>query len=569
MSGYGIKDFILNMKKNKRKQRARKKKNNKIQNGIDNQITLKIKYECDENTYTNILSDMKNYTNLVHCTYHKIYNEYPNSISTKELTQYQKTLKNIYLDSHFKNSAIYEARALISKAKTDLETYNNSKKVNKYSKKKNKKVALLYKQNLPKICFGGKKLYTDYQKGLITKEELDVQKLLPIFSVGSAQDDCNRKFELINSNTEDEDEIEIKTILYRPSNDRRFILELEDYKNYKELLEIAYQYQQLNNKKDERKLPITYRLDLEYIYITFNLNKIKKPNKYKPMQNRILAIDMNPNYIGWVVIEWINEFEYKIINKGVLATEVINTWDNSLKGKGFSSDSKLRKHIANKRRHEVKNIAQHLVKLAKHYKCRIFGLEDLSFNKDSEDPDKSHYFKKLVHNQWCRTLFIQQITKHCKQNKIKIQVTIPEYSSILGNLLYHKENLPDMINAAIEISRRVNEYELQYHKKIKQTKSCIRFPDLGLVSSHIADALKVVGYQGEFKSLKSLCIGLKKSGLKYRVPLESVHSKVFRLSSRKSLINSYDFNVEEINNLTFFTLYIIMELYKDKSFINL
>ena len=110
---------------------------------------------------------------------------------------------------------------------------------------------------------------------------------------------------------------------------------------------------------------------------------------------------------------------------------------------------------------------------------------------------------------------------------------------------------------------------MQYNKKIKQTKSCIRFPDLELVSSHIANALKVVGYQGEFKSLKSLCIGLKKSGLKYRVPLESVHSKVFRLSSRKSLINSYNFNVKEINNLTFITLYIIMELHKDKSFINL
>ena len=45
------------------------------------------------------------------------------------------------------------------------------------------------------------------------------------------------------------------------------------------------------------------------LYISFDYNAIKTYN-YKIKENRVLAIDMNPNSIGWSVVDWYSENTY-------------------------------------------------------------------------------------------------------------------------------------------------------------------------------------------------------------------------------------------------------------------
>ena len=42
---------------------------------------------------------------------------------------------------------------------------------------------------------------------------------------------------------------------------------------------------------------------------------------------------MNPNYIGWSVIDWKTSENYNIIDSGVISIKILNDYDNSLKGK--------------------------------------------------------------------------------------------------------------------------------------------------------------------------------------------------------------------------------------------
>ncbi|MBO6271791.1 hypothetical protein J6O48_03310 [bacterium] len=62
---------------------------------------------------------------------------------------------------------------------------------------------------------------------------------------------------------------------------------------------------------------------------------------------------MNPNYIGWSIIDWKSESEFNIVKSGVISIKQLNDKDLNLKGKGYSSESKERKYITNKRQFEI------------------------------------------------------------------------------------------------------------------------------------------------------------------------------------------------------------------------
>lgn len=77
---------------------------------VENLITLKIKYFAEEEKLTDICALINQYNSLLRFTYNRVCEN--SRISTKEITEKQKMLNNITLDSHFKNSAFYDARAI-------------------------------------------------------------------------------------------------------------------------------------------------------------------------------------------------------------------------------------------------------------------------------------------------------------------------------------------------------------------------------------------------------------------------------------------------------------------------
>ena len=459
---------------------------------LENNITLKIKYHSQNKN--RIVEYIQNYNSVVKYTYNRLLEN--NNFKTKDLTELQKSMNNIFIDSHFKNSAIFDSKSLISKNKDK------------------------------KIIFGGKKLFFNRMNNKITKEEFQSLKLLPLCSIGESVQKGNRKFSIQNENY----------ILFKASKQEHFILELESVgKNYKTYLNKLIELQ------ENKQISITYKLSKDYIYITFNLSKLNDiVLKTQKIQDRYFAIDMNPNYIGYTVIDWNNSNSYRIIDSGVFSLKMLNDYDNSLKDKGFNSNSKERKYITNKRNYEVINIAHKLVKIANHYQCSSFVTEDLCIK--NSDKSKGRKFNKLCNNQWCRTTFVSQINKYCKLFDIQLLQVMANYSSFVGNLVYRNEELPDMCLSSIEISRRGYEWNHQYILKDKNKEKNIIFNDNEYSYSKINQSLEELNYSTEYSNIKDLYYKIKNSKMRYRVSFDELtKSRVFSKIHIKSYQTLYKF----------------------------
>lgn len=454
----------------------------------NHEVTLKIKYTVAKDDFNIILKYIKNYNSVLRFTYNRLTEGIK---STKDLTVEQHRMSNVFTQSHLFNSAQYNAKAVYQ----------------------------LNKDN--KGIFGGKKLFLERVNNKISKEEFQLKRLAPLYSVGESMYRGNRLFKIIDENN----------ILFKPCRDVKINLNLNSSgSNYKKKL------RQLIKLQDTKQIPISYKLDLEYIYIIFDNSRIES-NFYKTKKNRVISVDMNPNYLGYSVVDWKSESEYHIIDKGVFDISLINEKENALK---CSSDDKRKLYIKNKRDYEIIKIAHTLFDLAKHYKCEVFAVEEL--NMKTKDLNKGKKLNKLINNQWNRNKFVAVLKKLVNSSSTVLINVKPEYSSILGNLIYREEHLPDMILSSIEIGRRGIEFQNQYLLNIKECKKNIIQPDFELVKERISKSLEELNVQSQFQNFQELYSILKKSKVKYRFLLENSNiSRVFRKNYKKSYVKLYIF----------------------------
>ena len=441
----------------------------------NNIITRKIKYRVNSNEDGDtIISYIKSYNNVLRFTFNRL-QEQPN-LSTKEISALQKTMNNVLVDVFLCGSAIYNAKAIIETVGTN------------------------------KVIFGGKSLMLKRCQKKITKEEWKEQRHLPLCSIGQANNKGNRKFQILSSNQ----------VLFKPNKDVHITLNLpKQSKRTTKELEILMQLQEL------KAIPITYKLDKEYIYIMYDYNVMKDNFKSaKKVQDRVMAVDLNPNYIGWSVLDWKDEDTYRIVDKGVISLKELNDKEVKLK---FAPSDKGRKYLVNKRKYEVKQTARKLTELANHYQCSLFSIENL--NIKSSDKGRGKFYNRLCNNLWNKYDFIHIAKKYCQLYEINLIKVDPAYSSFIGNMVYREENLPDMILSSIEISRRGYEFYHQYIAKDKQLKKNIISPELGRVKDSIFQSLEELGYTVSFETLRELYYTLKKNfGQRYRVPLGKIES---------------------------------------------
>lgn len=444
--------------------------------------TIKIKYTSESKDV--ILEFIKNYNNVLRFTYNRVVEGVR---STKLLTKLQHTMNHVFIDSHFLNSAIFEAKSL----------------------SKN-----------PKLIFGGKELFLKRNAGKISKEEFKVSKLLPLCSIGESCKNSNRKFQILDE----------KTILFKPNRENKLIINLVNLaKNYKNDIKRLINLQMLN------KIPITYKLDLDYIYLSFEDSLLNKVEVYQPKKDRVFAIDLNPNYIGWSCVDWIDSNNYSLIDAGVISIKKINDLQKNL---NVSSNSKYNIYLNNKRKFEIFQVAKKLVMIAKSLKCELFSLEKLDI--DSKDSGKGRGFNRLINNQWNRNALINNLNKRCDNLGIKFIKVIPNYSSILGNLLYRDEKLPDMCLSSIEIGRRGFEFTHQYIIKDKQVEKNIIFNYSEVFVNKLKQSLEELNQFFDFKNIQELSYRLKKSKVKYRFSLEeSILKEFFSKIDKKSYLKLY------------------------------
>lgn len=437
-------------------------------------ITLKIKYNTETFNYTIIQEYRKQYSSVLHCAYNLRFKD----ISEKDTEHQLKTLNNINLiGSFFKRCAVKHATQLLEN-KTDKP-----------------------------MIFGGKKNFLQRCQGKITKEEFKQKRLSKLYIIGEANRHANR-FIQINS--------DLCSFTFKPNRNTNIQLLISGkYKRYKSILQQLYILQQ------DKQIPITYQLNDEYIYITYDESVIYKSH-YNPIENRVFAIDLNPNYVGWSVVDWKSSSKFKVITSGVISTKDINDFDNNLKGLPVTDTKKI--YINNKRQYEVFEINKYLVQIATHYRCELFITEDLSI--ESSDKSLGKRVNKLVNNQWNRSKMVSNLEKRCNISGIRFLTVQANYSSFIGNFLYRDLELPDMVLASIELGRRGYEFNLQYIKKVKDKVKNIIFPLISDFSDRYIKSLEEFGISGEVTGLKDIYYKLKNAKSRYRVSLdELVHLK--------------------------------------------
>ena len=378
-----------------------------------------------------------------------------------------------------------------------------------------------------KVIFGGKKNFFNRLKGKISKEQFKLNKLSSIYSIGEIVNKSvksNRFFHL---------EQELDKIIFKPNKDTRIQLNLIGIGNRLSILKKLYQ------KQENKEIKIGYKLDLNYVYICFEETDIQK-FETKQIKNRILALDLNPNYIGWSIVDWKSENQFNVIKSGVYSIKKLNDKDFNLKGLHYSSDSKERIYLNNKRNHETLQIAKNIINKAIYYKCQIISIEDLKITSD--DKNKGKKFNKLVNNLWNRNALVNNLTKRCNIFNIKLLKVKPEYSSFIGNFLYRSLNLPDMILASIELSRRAYEYYNQYISKTKEIKKNIVRPNLTEFRELYLKSLEEFKLQPIYKDLIELYYEFKKSKLRYRLSIDQFNLQFSSLNSSKSNVSSFIFS---------------------------
>lgn len=427
----------------------------------ENLITWKIKYTC-QGDFSEFIYQ---YNSLLKFTFNKLLDDV--RLKTPDLNNIQKTANNCDLmNSWFRGSAEYQARAMIKAS------------------------------NGNSVIFGGRKLFIDRCQHKISRDEFLRRRVLPLYSIGEANQHGNRIFQILDN----------EHVLFKPTKGSKFLLILE--KIGRNRLEL---FNRLIDLQSNSAIAITYSLDLEYIYITFDYNLLKQ-HDYRIKEDRVFAIDVNPNSIGWSVVDWKAENSYSIVQAGTISLKSLNDCKNQLK---VASTDPKNLYITNKRNHEIIEIAKQLFDLCKHYHCEVFVIEQLTI--PAKDNKKGRAYNRLVNNMWNRNLLINQLKKRVKSSSAKFVEVQPQWNSYIGNLVFRNEALPDECLASIEIGRRGFEFSTQYIFKRRPNKKVVIYPDLELVKNQLSISLEEIGIDvPSLDDWMSILQQVKKSKTKYR-----------------------------------------------------
>ena len=421
-------------------------------------IKLKIMNTIDLNY------ELKTYNSVVHFAYNRFHDS---SVKEKDVRSQVNQLFKGKLNSWLLQCAIKDGKS--------IQERNNNKKV----------------------IFGGKLLYKRYLRKLITKEEFNKQKQIPISSQGEILRKGNRMFDFHLDN---------QSLVFKISKDKHINIQLGNiHKKFQKELN------KLNELCYDKKATVSIRLNNDYIWITYDEKLLSKSVKFNELKdNRVMGLDLNPNYIGLSVIEFDKENNFKVLYKQVFDLKILTDKISS----------------KNKRHYEIIKICHTINSLINYWKCKKLAIEDL--NIKSSDKGQGKNFNRLCNNVWDRTLIVNKLLMLSNIYGYELVKVNPAYSSFIGNLVYGNLETPDMVAASIEIARRgFKKYEKNWFYPIF---------NIDCLDEQWKQTLTGV------KDWKNAFLKIKNSKVKYRVLLNDViQNAVFSKFNRKSKVISYLF----------------------------
>ena len=418
-----------------------------------------------------VIDDMRVFSSIVRMAF----NRYQDGLSEKEVRAYVS--QRFSHNSWFIQSAVKEAQAIyLSRGR---ET----------------------------VVFGGRWNLKQYLQGLITKEQFKQNRLMPVCSCGEMLRNGNRliNFDLSNNR-----------VIYKPVRCVRKEIKFCPVKK-----KLANELAKVQELADQKKMPVTVKFTDKHLYLTYDESLIYN-EAYKGLKhNRVLGIDMNPNYIGVSVIEFGKEDTFKILHKEVFDLTALT------KPSGESLQHTKSKYFTNKLKHETIAIAHRINKLVDYWKCSKLAVEDLTIKPS--DKQKGKIFNRLCNNRWERQLFINKLKMLAGIHRYELVEVNPAYSSIVGNFAYGDENTPDMVAASIEIARRAYK---KFEKGWFYPKFNVERPD-----EQWKQTLSGV------KTWKNLFLKVKEAKLKYRFLLSDyIGNAVLSIDNKQKMWKRYAFS---------------------------
>ena len=359
----------------------------------------------------------------------------------------------------------------------------------------NREAQTLFKrEGNKKVIFGDFKRRV---KTLITKEEFKISKSRGFTSEGECSQKGNRYFKF---------GIEHNSIIYKRNKKEHISFSLPSLKKKvkEELLKIQI-------LMEEKKIPVTIKLKNGFIFITFDESIVHQTLKLKDLKsNRIMGIDLNPNYIGFSVLEFKEDDSFEVIKKGVFDVTLLN--------KDFKK---------NKKRYELRKLNHKLIKICKHYKVSKICIEEL--NISSSDKGQGKTFNRLCNNQWNREVTISNLKVLTSTYGIELIEVNPIYSSFVGNIEHGDKKTPDMVASSIEIGRR----------GFKKFSKGWFYPTLNLEKVKNKFNQWKEEIYSDVKSWKELFLKVKKSGMRYRFQLNESDAVFERFYHKMNVITYF------------------------------
>ena len=358
----------------------------------------------------------------------------------------------------------------------------------------------LYALNKEKKVHFGK--FLRFQRKLITKEELKESRNTGILSEGEFNQKGNRLFQIDTDNN--------KFIWKRSRKEHHDLVIAEKLGDKRKNV-----LQKLQLMMSEKKIPVTFCVKKDRIYLTYDEKVVEKEKQFKGLfNNRVLGIDLNPNYFGISILEFNQKDNFKVIFK-----ECIDI-------------TQLQEKSKNKVHFELYEIDHRILKLCKTWKVSKIAVEDLNFKKSTKFWDKEK--NKLFRSQFRYSFVKTHLQTLCNVYGVEMVEVNAAYSSIIGNFIHGSERCPDPVAASIEIARRS-------YKKFQ--KGWI-YPSYSIKQQRYRE---VLGNQWKeelelaYMSWKGLAGIIKKSKLKYRFQLQPSNA-VFSKTYIHSCIKVYNYS---------------------------
>ena len=356
----------------------------------------------------------------------------------------------------------------------------------------------LFRLNKDKKVYFGK--FKKFQKGLITKEEYKDSKNLGLFSEGENNQHGNRLFKV---------DVQNGKVVYKRACKEHYDMIIDEKLNSKRKALLC----KIQSLMEEKKTPITFKIKNNYVYLTYDEKIVEKEKQFKDLKsNRVLGIDLNPNYFGISIIEFKEDDSFKVIHKEVIDLEELQ------------SKSKNKIHF------ELYEINHHILRLCKNFKVSKLSVEDLKFKKNNKFWSKS--LNRLCKNQFRYSMVKSHLSTLCSTYGVELIEVNAAYSSIIGNFVHGDENTPDMVASSIEIARRAyRKFEKGWFQPSFVSKQRL----MHVLGNQWKEELGL-GYQ----SWKGLSGEIKELKLKYRFQLNPSNA-VFSKFHNKMLSYRYVF----------------------------